>query len=84
MESLRSSFLHSEKLQKHIRFLYAKGSMYLNYNNNLLYHGCIPMTEDGEFKEVCLKGKKYSGKALLDKSEQIAREGFFGKNGSAE
>lgn len=84
MESLRSSFLHSEKLQKHIRFLYAKGSMYLNYNNNLLYHGCIPMTEDGEFKEVCLKGKKYSGKALLDKAEQIAREGFFGKNGSAE
>lgn len=84
MESLRSSFLHSEKLQKHIRFLYAKGSMYLNYNNNLLYHGCIPMTEDREFKEVCLKGKKYSGKALLDKAEQIAREGFFGKNGSAE
>lgn len=84
MESLRSSFLHSEKLQKHIRFLYAKGSMYLNYNNNLLYHGCIPMTEDGEFKEVCLKGKKYSGKALLDKAEQIAREGFFGKNGSVE
>lgn len=84
MESLRSSFLHSEKLQKHVRFLYAKGSMYLSYNNNLLYHGCIPMTEDGEFKEVSIKGKKYSGKALLDKAEQIAREGFFGKNGSSE
>lgn len=84
MESLRSSFLHSEKLQKHVRFLYAKGSMYLSYNNNLLYHGCIPMTEDGEFKEVSIKGNKYSGKALLDKAEQIAREGFFGKNGSSE
>lgn len=84
MESLRSSFLHSEKLQKHVRFLYAKGSMYLSYNNNLLYHGCIPMTEDGEFKEVSINGKKYSGKALLDKAEQIAREGFFGKNGSSE
>ena len=84
MESLRSSFLHSEKLQKHIRFLYSTGSMYLNYNNNLLYHGCIPMTNDGEFREVTLKGEKVSGKRLLDKAEQIAREGYFGKNGSPE
>ena len=84
MESLRSSFLHSEKLQKHIRFLYSTGSMYLNYNNNLLYHGCIPMTSDGEFREVTLKGEKVSGKRLLDKAEQIAREGYFGKNGSPE
>ena len=84
MESLRSSFLHSEKLQKHIRFLYSTGSMYLSYNNNLLYHGCIPMTSDGEFREVTLKGEKVSGKRLLDKAEQIAREGYFGKNGSPE
>ena len=84
MESLRSSFLHSEKLQKHVRFLYSKGSMYLSYNNNLLYHGCIPMTESGEFREVTLKGEKVSGKRLLDKAEQIAREGYFGKNGSPE
>ncbi len=84
MESLRSSFLHSEKLQSHVRFLYSKGSMYLCYNNNLLYHGCIPLTEDGEFREVELKGEKVSGRSLLDKAEQIAREGYFGKNGSPE
>ena len=58
--------------------------MYLSYNNNLLYHGCIPMTENGEFREVTLKGEKVSGKRLLDKAEQIAREGYFGKNGSPE
>ena len=84
MESLRSSFLHSEKLQRHVRFLYSKGSMYLVYNNNLLYHGCIPMTDSGEFREVTLKGEKVSGRRLLDKAEQIAREGFFGRNGSPE
>lgn len=84
MDSLRSSFLHSEKLQKHIKFIYSKGSMYLCYNNNLLYHGCIPMTENGEFRDVILKGKSYSGKRLLDKAEQIAREGYFGRTGSPE
>ncbi|MCC8169477.1 MAG: fructose-1,6-bisphosphatase, partial [Oscillospiraceae bacterium] len=60
MESLRSSFLHSEKLQKHIKFIYAKGSIYLCINNNLLYHGCIPMNADGSFTEVTLNGKKVS------------------------
>lgn len=84
MDSLRSSFLHSEKLQKHIKFIYSKGNMYLCYNNNLLYHGCIPMTENGDFREVVLKNQRFSGKKLLDKAEQIAREGYFGKTGSPE
>lgn len=84
MESLRSSFLHSEKLQKHIKFIYAKGSIYLCFNNNLLYHGCIPMNSDGAFTEVELCGEKVSGKRLLDKAEQIAREGYFARTGTPE
>lgn len=84
MSLLRSSFLHSEKLQRHIKFIYAKGSIYLCTNNNLLYHGCIPMNEDGEFTEVTLKGEKVKGKSLLDKAEQIAREGYFAKAGTEE
>ncbi len=84
MHSLKSSFMHSEKLQKHIRFIYAKGSMYLVHNNNLLYHGCIPMTADGEFAEYEIDHKKVSGKELLDRAEQIARVGYFGKAGQPE
>lgn len=84
MESLRSSFLHSEKLQKHVRFLYSKGNMYRVYNNNLLYHGCIPMNEEGEFKEVEIFGEKVKGKALLDRAELVARNGYFAKSGSEE
>lgn len=84
MQSLRSSFLHSEKLQNHIAFMYAKGSMYNVFNNNLLYHGCIPMTPDGDFATYTINGEKVSGKALLDRADKTAREGFFGKTGSAE
>ncbi len=80
MNSLRSSFLHSEKLQAHIRFIYSKGSMYLVANNNLLYHGCIPMTEDGEFAEYEVCGETVKGKKLLDRAEQIARIGYFGRS----
>lgn len=79
---LRSSFLNSEKLQKHISFLFAKGSMYLRYNSNLLYHGSIPLNKDGSFKKVSIgaSGKQYSGKTLLDRFEILAREGYFYKN----
>ncbi len=84
MESLCSSFKHSEKLQKHIRFIYSKGSMYLVINNNLLYHGCIPMTPDGEFAEYEIDGEKVKGKKLLDRAEQVARVGYFGTEGQPE
>lgn len=66
MRSLAASFLNSEKLQTHIKFLYNHGALYTRINGNLLYHGCIPMNEDGEFKEVELYGKKLKGKALMD------------------
>ncbi len=84
MQALRTSFLHSEKLQRHVRFLYNKGAIYLNHNNNLLYHGCVPMNEDGTFREVELGGEKVKGKALMDKAEAIAREGYFAKPGTPE
>jgi fructose-1,6-bisphosphatase-3 len=84
MKSLRESFSHSEKLQRHIRFIYSKGSMYLVANNNLLYHGCIPMTTDGDFAEYELNGELVKGKKLLDRAEQIARVGYFGHSGDPE
>lgn len=79
---LKSSFINSEKLQKHIRFLYASGSMYLKYNSNLLFHGCIPMNEDGSFKEVQIgsSGMSYKGKSYFDRLEILVREGYFHKN----
>ena len=78
MERLKSSFEHSEKLEKHINFLYSQGGMYENYNNNVLFHGCVPMTEEGEFEAVELMGKKARGKELMDNIENIAHKAFFG------
>lgn len=84
MQALRSSFIHSEKLQNHVRFIYARGSMYLVCNNNLLYHGCIPMTADGDFAEYEINGRRAKGKKLLDLAEQTARMGYFGEAHSPE
>ncbi len=80
MNKLKSSFLNSSKLQSHIRFLYAKGSMYLKYNSNLLYHGCISLTEEGDFNSCILNGREYKGKAMVDRFDLLAREGYFYKS----
>lgn len=82
MSQLVNSFQMSENLQEHVRFLFAKGSMYLVFNDRLLYHGCIPMTESGQFKEFTLGGVKSSGRDYLDHVEMLARQGYFADEGS--
>ncbi|MBQ4515489.1 MAG: fructose-bisphosphatase class III, partial [Clostridia bacterium] len=77
IERLKINFLHSEKLQKHIKFLYSKGGMYTIFNNNLLYHGCIPMNAKYEFLSLNIDGKNLSGKELLDYSDKVMRQGYF-------
>ncbi len=79
MDKVKSSFVNSEKLQQHIRVLYSKGSMYTIFNSNLLFHGGIPMNEDGTLKTVTFRGKKYCGKDYLDAVERTMREGYFNK-----
>ncbi|MDR0314969.1 MAG: fructose-1,6-bisphosphatase [Oscillospiraceae bacterium] len=79
MEQLKFSFLKSEKLQSHIRFLYSKGNLYKCYNGNLLVHGCIPMNEDGSFMEFSIGGKQLCGKQFLDYAEKLAYKGYYGK-----
>jgi fructose-1,6-bisphosphatase-3 len=77
MKRLTASFLHCEKLQRHVRLMLKRGSMYRIYNGNLLYHGCVPMKEDGSFVKVNIYGQEYSGKALFDILESYVRKAFF-------
>lgn len=80
MERLRTSFMQSERLKKHVKFLYAKGSMYLRYNENLLLHGCVPLNEDGSFMKMKLGKEEHSGISLVDKFDVASRKAYFTRN----
>lgn len=85
MERMQAAFEHSDKLQAHVKFLFAAGSMYLSVNGNLLYHGCIPMDEDGGFMELPLDvgdGRRPRGREALDAAERLVRQGYFARAGS--
>ena len=77
IEKLATSFENSDKLQKHVEFLFSKGSIYLKTNGNLLVHGCVPLTEDGDFMSMEIDDKSYKGKELMDKMESYIRKGYF-------
>lgn len=84
MERIRQAFLKCEKLQRHVRFLYSNGGLYKIHNSNLLYHGCVPLDEEGNFKSVNVEGKNYKGKALYDVLDNYARKGYYAKNDPQE
>ncbi len=77
METLRSSFMHSPMLRRHVMFLYSHGSIYKCINGNLLYHGCIPMEEDGSFTRLLIDGETLSGKALMDRLNDRIKDAYF-------
>lgn len=77
LHTLLLSFRHSALLHKHIKFLYTNGSMYKCCNSNLLYHGCIPMKEDGEFDELIINGVAYKGRGLLDFIDRQVQNAYF-------
>ncbi|GEK91888.1 fructose-1,6-bisphosphatase [Alkalibacterium kapii] len=82
IETLLESFQQSEKIQRMGRFLLEKGSMYLIYNDHLLYHGCIPLNEEGELMELKLQDSVTSGKEMLDLFERHIRKAAVDPNSS--
>ncbi|WP_124065556.1 fructose-1,6-bisphosphatase [Clostridium sp. E02] len=77
LHTLNLSFLHNDLLHKHVRFLYSHGSMYKCCNSNLLYHGCIPMREDGSFDDITVGDEAYVGRALMDYVDGMVQNAYF-------
>ncbi len=77
VDKLKLSFANSRRLQQHVRFLYSKGSIYLVFNGNLLYHGCIAMNDDGSFQAFAVEGQGYAAKEFMDRVDRLARQGYF-------
>jgi len=82
--ALEASFLQSEKLQEHIKFIYSHGALYKVVNGNLLYHGCIPMDENGEFEKCTINGVTASGREYMDYLDSQVRKAYFNPDESEE
>lgn len=79
VERLCESFKHSQKLNEHMEFIFQKGELYTIFNSNLLFHACVPMDENGDFKEVKFLGNKVSGKKYFDLVNETIRKVYVNK-----
>lgn len=77
VKRLAHAFTHNDKLQRHMKLMYNKGKLFRAYNGNLLFHGCVPLNEDGTFSSIKIEGEELSGKAMYIALEHQARKGFF-------
>ncbi len=84
IDKLKLAFGNSRRLQRHVRFLFSKGSMYRVHNGNLLYHGCIAMNEDGSFKAFLVGDEAFAARAFMDRVERLARQGYFATDDPAQ
>lgn len=76
MARLCHSFCISERLQRHVGCLLARGRMYEVCNSNLLFHASVPLNEDGTLREVDICGSTVSGRELMERVEQVVRTAF--------
>ena len=76
MDDLVYAFKNGERLHKHINFLYTHGAMYLVLNDNLLFHGNVPLDEEGNFATVVFGEQEYQGRSYLDYTDRMARQAF--------
>lgn len=80
INKITQSFKNSNRLDEHIRFVFAKGSMYMTFNGNLLFHGCMPLNPDGSFMNLNIDGETWKGRTAFRKLEQLARMAYFSRN----
>lgn len=78
MVQLARSFRKSEKMQQHLRRLYQHGSLFLVRNGFLLYHAAIPLNADGSFTTVDVCGEQVSGRALMERIDEVVRTAYYG------
>lgn len=83
IEQLTKSFTSSANLARHMDCMYTHGALYLARNNNLMYHGSVPLNEDGTFKSLTINGKAYAGKELFDRVDQLVRNAYYNEQNSA-
>ncbi|MBQ3929561.1 MAG: fructose-1,6-bisphosphatase [Paludibacteraceae bacterium] len=77
IDRLVHSFTNSQALARHMECLFTHGSLYLVHNNNLLYHGSVPLNEDGTLATMNIQGVEHKGKELFDTIEKLVRTAYF-------
>jgi fructose-1,6-bisphosphatase-3 len=80
LTQLRESFVHSPVLWQHMSYLAHRGAMHLLRDRTLIFHGCVPVDDAGEFMSFRVLGKACAGRELFIALDLAVRQAFREKD----
>jgi fructose-1,6-bisphosphatase III len=80
LRRIRSSFLVSQKLWNQMRWMVSHGKLYLRREENLIFHGCVPVDAKGDFLPMMIGGVPYTGIELFKAIESIVYRVIDGRS----
>jgi fructose-1,6-bisphosphatase III len=76
IDRLKQSFLASPQLWAHMQFLRGRGAMMLTRDHNLIFHGCVPVDDQGALLSFPIDGEPRAGRALFAGFERVVHRAF--------
>jgi len=76
MDRLRQSFVSSPRLWQHMSTVVRHGAMWLRRDQALIFHGCVPVDEEGRSLALEVDGREHSGRELFDALDRVVRRSF--------
>lgn len=76
MARLRESFVSSQRLWQQMSYVVRNGAMWLQRDDALVFHACVPVDEAGNFLAVEVDGSLCAGRELFDRFDSIVRRSF--------
>jgi fructose-1,6-bisphosphatase-3 len=76
MNRLRQSFLTSARLWEHMRYVAKRGAMWVERDDALIFHACVPVDEGGQMLSLKVDGEECAGRALFDSLGAVIRRAF--------
>jgi fructose-1,6-bisphosphatase-3 len=73
---IRQSFISSSRLWQHMFYVVRRGSMWARRDQALIFHGCVPVDEEGKALSLAVDGATHSGPALFDALDLVVRRAF--------
>jgi len=79
MARLKRSFLESQVLWEQMQYVAHHGASYLIRDNHLIFHGCVPVDEQGALLTMSIDGVPHTGKAIFDALNTVVHRAFRDK-----
>jgi fructose-1,6-bisphosphatase-3 len=76
IDALQASFQTSPVLWRHMDFIRRRGAMVLRRDGAVIFHGCVPMDDEGEYVPVSVDGVELFGPTVLTACEHIVHRAF--------